>query len=76
MGGDMTLQTPLHREKCYYQITQALKKTRLFVQFGFDNKHFSQRWATLHICTQESASVPEFHVALQTLTKTGVSQKP
>ena len=21
VGGDMTLQTPLHREKCYYKIT-------------------------------------------------------
>ena len=69
MGGDMTLQTPLHREKRYYQITQALERTRLFVQFGFDNKHFSQRWATLHICTQESASVLKKNVASQTLTR-------
>lgn len=27
MGRDMTMQTPLHREKCYYQVTQAVKKT-------------------------------------------------
>ena len=35
MGGDMALQTPLHREKCYYQITQALNKDWSGISFAF-----------------------------------------